>query len=241
MTAFIKDLPKPVEHFTDFYGDSSVADRDLLLVLHYAVMAPGPALGLASYCHSNPFGYRWHESIGSDGSCYRCGKIGQIGAHDMGINSKSYGIETTANSGTEMRRYPKLMNQLARRAATFAIDTSRKPSRDFIIGHYEDAKFGGTSTHVDTTPGWDWGEFMDLTNQHYDDLTGGDDVAAISQSTIDMLDGERMAQNDFLAELDDPTRPKNQNRDAAVKQGKHARDGYDSEYSKLVSANAKRH
>jgi len=77
-----------------------------------------------------------------------------------------------------MRQYPKLMNAMAAEVVAICDFWKRVPSRDFIIGHYEDEKFGGTSTHQDPMPGWDWAEFMELVELHYAasiPSKGGDD------------------------------------------------------------------
>lgn len=174
MTIALDDqLPTPVDHYRgDFYGDFDIAPEDVLVVIHYSVSDPSNAAGLANYCHSNPYGYRWQRSIGSDGQEFRCGHYDEIGAHDAGLNYKSIGIEHTARSGTQMMGLPKMLNASARLVADFCLYSKRTPSRDFIIGHYEDARFGGTSTHTDPLPGFDWTTYMELVNAWYAKLKG---------------------------------------------------------------------
>jgi hypothetical protein len=120
-----------------------------LLVIHVAQSPVSDGSGLARYCRTNPKGYRWHRTIGDNGERYRHLGWNQMGAHDAGINSISVGIEHVGFVGqTEYKAMPKMLWASALETADFSKHIGRRPSRDFIIGHSEDAKFGGTSTHT---------------------------------------------------------------------------------------------
>lgn len=119
----------------------------------------------AAYCRSNPEGNRWHRTIGWDGTVWVHLDWDELGQHAASINSISVGIEFDL----ENDRMPSeaMLKAGAKEVADFCRFIGRRPSRDFIIGHNEDHKFGGTSSHVD--PGvWPWEKFMAYVEAAYE-------------------------------------------------------------------------
>jgi hypothetical protein len=159
------DLPPVREVVVTGYG--RINPR--LLVIHVAQDPVSDGSGLAQYCRTNPDGYRWHRTIGQNGERYRHLSWDQMGAHDAGINSISVGIEHVGFVGqTEYKAMPKLLWASGLETADFCKHIDRRPSRNFIIGHSEDGKFGGTSTHTDPGGTWPWDLYMDMVNAAYD-------------------------------------------------------------------------
>jgi N-acetylmuramoyl-L-alanine amidase len=139
-----------------------------LLVIHVAQVPVSDGSRLARFCRTNPKGYRWHRTIGENGERYRHLGWNRMGAHDAGINAISVGIEHVGFVGrTEYTAMPKLLWASALETADFSRHIGRRPSRDFIIGHSEDGKFGGTSTHTDPGRTWPWGLYMDMVSAAY--------------------------------------------------------------------------
>lgn len=150
-----------------------------LLVIHVTENKdPNDGAGVAQYNRTNSNGYHWHWTIGSHGEAYRQLEFNEEGAHDAGINSKSVGIEHVGLTGkTDFESYPEQLWASARVAAAFCHYVGKKPSRDFIIGHSEDAKYGGTSTHTDPGKTWPWGLYMEMVQAAYDGQEEWDDMA----------------------------------------------------------------
>lgn len=108
----------------------------------------------------------WHFTVGGAGSAYKNLEFWEEGAHDLGANSITVGIEhDTAGPVT-----PEMLETSARIAAAWCHWRGRRPSRRIIIGHVEDHLIGGDSTHTDPTqPGpWDWDRYMDLVHDAYE-------------------------------------------------------------------------
>lgn len=135
-----------------------------LFVVHVAEFPISDGRGIANYCQSNPNGYRWHGTTGSQGQRYRQLPWNVKGAHDAGINSIAVGIEQPGYTNkTPFSQYPYQVEAMAAFAADFCKFVKKKPSRDFIIGHVEDGAYGGTSTHTNPGNTWDWGYMMERT------------------------------------------------------------------------------
>jgi N-acetyl-anhydromuramyl-L-alanine amidase AmpD len=141
-----------------------------VLVIHQTTGDMDDGSDAVAYMFSRNDGIRWHWTVGADGTAWRHGDFTDMMAHALGINSISVGIEhdmpVTATP-------PEAMYETsARIAAAFCRYIGRAPSRDFIIGHDEDHRYGGTSTHTDPGDLWDWDHYMDLVRGVYE----GDDA-----------------------------------------------------------------
>lgn len=144
-------------------------------------------LSVANYCLSNPNGYRWHWTVGQDGTAWKHLDYNEEGAHDAGLNQRSIGIEHAGyckplpNGVSKATTFSANIAQLSASAqivADFAHYLGKSPSRDWIIGHEEDAKYGGTSTHQDPGEKWPWDDYMAMVKFYY---AGGDDMALAGQ------------------------------------------------------------
>ena len=153
-----------------------------VLVVHVSQNNSG--LSVANYCVSNPSSYRWHWTIGQDGQAWKHLEFGRRGAHDAGINDISVGIEhagfcePSTQPLTVFKNNPAQLTSSAMVCAEFAKAIGKVPSRDWIIGHSEDSKYGGTSTHQDPGSKWPWDDYMKLVTQFYEEddmaLTGNE-------------------------------------------------------------------
>lgn len=158
-------LPPPIAMPASNYG----VIVPQVFVVHVAEFPISDGLGIANYCKSNPNGYRWHRSLGSQGQRYIHMPWNRKGAHDAGINSISVGVEQPGYTNkTPFSQYPYQYEAMAAEAADFCKFIDRKPSRDFIIGHVEDGAYGGTSSHTNPGTTWDWGYMMERTWVHYE-------------------------------------------------------------------------
>jgi hypothetical protein len=177
-----------------------------LIVVHATDGGVQSGQGTANWCKINPNGYRWHWSVGSFGLVFKHLPSWRTrGAHASGINHRSVGIEfcgtvaTRKVKGTPFIDFPQQLEAGAKLVADACRFMGKPPSRDFIIGHSEDARFGGDSTHTDPGATWPWDEFMELVEEHFagreDDMTP--EQAKRLESIEQMLQGLVEWKNDI--------------------------------------------
>lgn len=151
-------------------------DADLLII--HVAEGDGDGLGLASYCCSNPMGYRWHRSIGNTGDAYINLNWTTKGAHVGCLNDRAVGIEHAGfTNKTPWGTRGAQLAASAVQAALFCHAKGKAPNRSFIIGHDEaNRSYGGCSTHTDPGSTWPWDDYMALVNAAYE----GGEMALLS-------------------------------------------------------------
>lgn len=164
-------MGKVIEASCEGYGPFAPT----LFVVHVSESDNGP--GIASYCCTNAPGNRWHRTVGVDGTVWRHLGWTEEGQHDACINGPhhgdevaSVGVEHAGFSGvTDFSTRVAQLQASAAECAAFCRAIGRAPSRDFIIGHSEDATFGGCSTHTDPGPTWPWDDYMAMVEAAYNE------------------------------------------------------------------------
>ncbi|MGQ0668074.1 MAG: N-acetylmuramoyl-L-alanine amidase, partial [Actinomycetota bacterium] len=123
-----------------------------------------------------------------------------------GINSISVGIEHAGESAkTPWAHFPSQLATSAKIAAAFCQFIGRAPSREFIIGHVEDARFGGTSTHTDPGPHWPWDDYMAAVQAAYEEEDMTPEEKEILHDAKAFLDALR----EGLGQKEHPKKPAN--------------------------------
>lgn len=155
-----------------------------VLVIHQTVGDADDGSDAAALCVSRSKqgeAGTWHWTVGFTGAAYKHLDWTEEGAHDMGINSISVGIEHDMMPD----RLPSeaMYVTSAHIAAAYAHAIGKKPTRRWIIGHDEDHKFGGDSTHTDPGDKWDWEGYMKIVNAVY----RGEEVGALTPEQEEML------------------------------------------------------
>ena len=174
-------LPPYRDYPVEPYG--SISPK--VLVIHKTTGDKDDGADAAAYCRNHPEGYRWHWTVGYDGTAWKHAEFNDLMAHAAGINSLSVGIENDLGSGDAPSE--AMLEATASIAAAFCHFIGRTPDRDFIIGHVEDdlatrdgspgdewTRWGGDSSHTDPRPAWDWDDFMRRVQAHY---KGGSDMS----------------------------------------------------------------
>lgn len=184
---FITNLPSPILAPRNDYGSVSKIE---CLVVHTAEYPVSSGLALANYAGNNPNGYVWNSSIGSYGQEWIHLGLFEQGAHAAGLNDISWGVEQVGYAGqTPFLSYPKQLNAMARAYARQAVVLDKVPSRSWIIGHNEDHKFGGSSTHTDPGSTWPWEAWIDLTVRWYEFLRNGASPVAKDEGILSLGTG----------------------------------------------------
>lgn len=131
-----------------------------LVEVHRAECPLNAGEGLANYCYNNPSKYRWHTSIGQDGTRWRHLRADQEGIHSAGLNHKAIGIECVGYSASS--EWPEaMMDALALEIVERCEEAGLVPTRyTVVIGHIDDHLHGGTSTHTDPCCKMDWDDLM---------------------------------------------------------------------------------
>ena len=145
--------------------------RPRVLVIHQTTGDMDDGSDAVAYMFSRDDGIRWHWTVGADGTAWRHADFARMMAHALGINSISVGIEHDMPA-TGVQPPRTMLETSASIAAAFCHFIRRAPSREFIIGHNEDHRFGGTSSHSDPV-NWPWGDYMELVRAKYE----GEDMA----------------------------------------------------------------
>ena len=170
------------EAHTNGWSDSSRTANEInRIVIH---VTQGSYAGAVSWFKNSDAGVAAHYTINNHDAPYSSnlnhpeGEITQqvsdedIGYHDANANANSIGIEHSAyldpDDGYRVEGgfSDEMYNSSARLVAwlTFAYDIP--VDRHFIVGHVEDEHFGGTSSHQDPGPDWDWPRYIDLVRHH---------------------------------------------------------------------------
>ncbi len=95
-----------------------------------------------------------------------------IGYHDANANSNSIGIEHSAyidpNNGYRVDGgfSTAMYEQSAKLVAWLTYIYDIPVNRYFIVGHSEDEHFGGTSSHQDPGPDWNWTYYLRLVRDY---------------------------------------------------------------------------
>jgi len=176
-----EDLPPFTEDPVPSYG-ALVPD---LFVVH-AAEGDGDGSGLARFCHTNDGSgekgsrpYHWHWSIGNQGRAFRHLLWDEKGAHAGCINDRAVGVEHAGFSRkTDWDKRTAQLSASAQICANFCHFIGRAPSRDFIIGHVEDVRFGGCSDHFDPGKRWPWDDYMERVQTFYE---GGSFLMALKE------------------------------------------------------------
>lgn len=143
--------------------------RPYVFVVHQTVGDQDDGADAVAYMFSRDDGIRWHWTVGADGTAWKHAEWNEMMAHALGINSIAVGVEHDMKPD---QRVPEAMYETsARICAAFCRWLGKEPSREFVIGHDEDHKYGGESTHTDPGPTWDWVHYMGIVRRAY----GGDE------------------------------------------------------------------
>lgn len=174
----------------------------VVLVIHVSQNNVGA--NVAGYNKTNADGYHWHWTFAQDGTAWRQLTYTQKGVHDAGINEISIGFEhagfcePSSEPLTDFAKFPAMLDASAQVAADFAHFIGKSPSRDWIIGHVEDEKWGGTSTHVDPGDLWPWDDYMDRVNKFYD---AEEEPMGKANDYFEQLESSGLAKGQYAATL----------------------------------------
>lgn len=159
------------------------------IVIHRAENGLSNGAGLAAYCYyGSPSKYRWHWSVGGGGQAFKHLDWNEAGVHSAGLNDFAAGIEQDGRAHIDP--WPDAqVRTTALIVADFCRFIGKAPSRDFIIGHSEDYKFGGTSTHTDPGPAFPWTKFMGYVNDAY----AGEEENEVDSVQFNIAVGEAQA------------------------------------------------
>ena len=149
-----------------------------VLVIHQTTGDMDDGSDAVAYMFSRTDGIRWHWTVGADGTAWWHAGFNAWMAHALGINDISVGIEH--DMPLEATPPEAMYETSAKIAAAFCHYIEREPSREFIIGHNEDFKYGGTSTHTDPGDKWDWGHYMALVRAAYE----GDNMTDLEKQQL---------------------------------------------------------
>jgi len=115
-----------------------------------------------------------------------------IGYHDANANANSIGIEHSAyldpDNGYQVEGgfSDYMYNESAMLVAWLTFIYNIPVDRHFIVGHSEDDNFGGTSSHQDPGPDWDWNLYLNLVEQYRGVYGMGEDINQVVEVTRDV-------------------------------------------------------
>jgi len=164
-----------------------VANRSIRYIIIHVTQ--GGYMGAVKWFQNAAAGVSAHYIInnwdcgkfGTSNRQYADGQIAQsvndkdLAYHDKGGNSNSIGIEHAGiqnvadhRGGALFGGFSTAMYESSARLSAYLCRTYNIPlDRDHIFGHVEDFKIGGSSTHIDPGPTWDWPRYMSLVQQYY--------------------------------------------------------------------------
>jgi hypothetical protein len=132
-----------------------------------------PDAGVAAHYVINNHDAPYSSNLNSpDGEITQMVLDQDIGYHDANANAKSIGIEHSAyidpENGYQVQGNfsTAMYNESAKLVAWLTFQYNIPVDRHFIVGHSEDEYFGGTSSHQDPGPDWDWDRYISLILQY---------------------------------------------------------------------------
>ena len=170
------------EAHSNGWSDSSRDSNEIYRIIIHVTQ--GSYSGTISWFNNPDAGVAAHYVINNHDAPYSSnqnsqdGKITQmvkdedIGYHDANANAHSIGIEHSAyidpNNGYHVQgNFSTAMYQESAKLVAWLTFRYNIPvDRHFIVGHSEDEHIGGTSSHQDPGPDWNWSYYFDLIEFH---------------------------------------------------------------------------
>jgi N-acetyl-anhydromuramyl-L-alanine amidase AmpD/uncharacterized protein YraI len=168
-------------HDNGWQDASRTANEINRIVIH---VTQGSYSGAISWFNNKDSGVAAHYTINnhdapySSNGRYGDGEITQmvadddIGYHDASANTNTIGIEHSAYIDPDDKYHvvggfsDAMYNSSAKLVAWLTETYDIPVNRYFLSGHSEDQNFGGTSSHSDPGPDWDWDRYLELVKSH---------------------------------------------------------------------------